>query len=185
MENKRNRVCPVELAGSLDNRIRRFIQNPRKLLAPFVNEGMTVLDIGCGPGFFSIELAYLVGKTGKVIAADLQEGMLQKIKEKIRGTELEEKIQLHKCEKDKIGISEKADFILCFYMVHEVPHKKNFFNELKNILAENGKLLIVEPPFHVSKVDFESTMTIARDAGFTDNPGPKLFLSQSAVLTHK
>ena len=90
MSNRRNRVCPVERAGSLDNRIRRWLQNPRKILEPYIKEGMTVLDVGCGPGFFSIEIAQLVGKSGRVIAADLQEGMLQKLRDKIRGTELEE-----------------------------------------------------------------------------------------------
>ena len=75
---RRNKyVCPAALAGSLDNRIRRWFQNPQKILSPYIKEGMTVLDIGCGPGFFSVEIAHLVGKTGRVIAADLQEGMLQ------------------------------------------------------------------------------------------------------------
>ncbi|MCX6138897.1 MAG: methyltransferase domain-containing protein, partial [Ignavibacteriales bacterium] len=77
MDSERNRVCPVEYANSLDSKIRKWLQNPKKILAPYVQEGMTVLDIGCGPGFFSIEMAKMVGKTGKVISADLQEGMLQ------------------------------------------------------------------------------------------------------------
>ena len=64
---------------------------------------MTVLDLGCGPGFFSVALAQIVSDTGKVIAVDLQEGMLQKLKDKIKGTELENRITLHKCEEDKIG----------------------------------------------------------------------------------
>ena len=85
MESKRNRVCPVELAGSLDNKIRRWLQDPRKILAPYVKEGMTALDIGCGPGFFSIEMAKMVGRNGKVISADLQEGMLKKLGKKIKG----------------------------------------------------------------------------------------------------
>ena len=55
MTAEKNRVCPVELADSLDSKIRRFLQNPQKILKPFVSEGMKVLDIGCGPGFFSIE----------------------------------------------------------------------------------------------------------------------------------
>ena len=50
---------------------------------------MKVLDIGCGPGFFSIELAKMVGKGGKIFSVDLQEVMLQKIRNKIQGTELE------------------------------------------------------------------------------------------------
>jgi ubiquinone/menaquinone biosynthesis C-methylase UbiE len=69
-------VCPVERAGSLDSKIRRWLQNPQKILVPYVREEMTVLDIGCGPGLFSVEMARMVGKSGRVIAVDLQEGML-------------------------------------------------------------------------------------------------------------
>lgn len=53
---------------------------------------MTVLDLGCGPGFFSIVLAEMFGNPGRVIATDLQEGMLQKLNEKNRGTQVEERI---------------------------------------------------------------------------------------------
>jgi ubiquinone/menaquinone biosynthesis C-methylase UbiE len=102
VDNQKNRVCPVSLAGGLDNKIRRYLQNPRKILGPYIEEGMTVLDLGCGPGFFSIEMARLVGKSGRVIAADLQEGMLHKIRDKIQGTELEERIRFHKCETNKV-----------------------------------------------------------------------------------
>jgi hypothetical protein len=48
MSDKNNRVCPVERAGSLDLSIRRWFQSPRKILAPYVKEGMTVLDFGGG-----------------------------------------------------------------------------------------------------------------------------------------
>ena len=59
---------------------------------------MKVLDVGCGPGFFSIEIAKMVGKSGKVFSVDLQDGMLQKIRNKINGTSLEEIIKPVKCE---------------------------------------------------------------------------------------
>ena len=95
---------------------------------------MKILDVGCGHGFFSIELARMVGNTGKVFAVDLQEGMLQKIKSKIHGTELEDRIQLIKSEGDQIDIPEKVDFILAFYMVHEVPNKNRLFEALKKVL---------------------------------------------------
>jgi ubiquinone/menaquinone biosynthesis C-methylase UbiE len=183
MNNDRNRVCPVQFAGALESKIRRWLQNPQRILSPFVREGMTVLDIGCGPGFFSLEMARMAGRTGKVIAADLQDGMLQKLSIKVRGTELEERIRLVRCEKDRINVSEKIDFGLAFYMVHEVPNKALFFSELKAILKEKAKILLVEPKlFHVSRVEFEATTKIAEQAGLVASAAPQLLLSWSTVL---
>ena len=182
MKDERNRVCPVELAGGLDNKMRRWIQNPRKILEPFIKEGMRVLDVGCGPGFFTIEIANMVGDGGRVFAADIQEGMLQKIKDKTSGSQLEKRIQLIKCEQSKINAFEKVDFVLCFYMVHEVPDKNNFFRQLKDILFPDGKILIIEPSFHVSKMGFEHTLYIAGLNGLSVMQGPKYFLNRTAVL---
>jgi ubiquinone/menaquinone biosynthesis C-methylase UbiE len=183
MKEDKNRVCPVELANSLDSKIRRWLQNPQKILSPYVKEGMKVLDVGCGPGFFSVELAKLVGAKGKVYSVDLQEGMLQKLRNKIYGKPLEQIIQLIKCEKDKIAVPEKVDFILAFYMVHEVPDKDKLFATLKNFLNAGGELLIVEPKlFHVSKKEFASTISKAEAAGFKAAEGPKLPFSFSSVL---
>ncbi|MGO9017384.1 MAG: class I SAM-dependent methyltransferase [Syntrophobacteraceae bacterium] len=178
----KNHVCPVGIAGGLDNRIRRWLQDPRKILAPYIEESMTVLDLGCGPGFFSIDMAGMVGKSGRVIAADLQEGMLDKLRDKIRGAELEDRIILHKCEKDRIGVSKKVDFALAFYMVHEVPDKQLFFDELISIMNPNGRLFIVEPIFHVSKKSFEDTVKKAQTAGFVPVERPKLFFSQTVMM---
>lgn len=183
MKKEKNRVCPVEFAGSLDNKIRKWFQNPQKILAPYIKEGMKVLDIGCGPGFFSIELAKMVGKNGKIFSVDLQEGMLQKIRNKIHGTELEERIKLIKSEEDQINVPDKVDFILAFYMVHEVPNKNRLFGALKNVLDEKGQFLVVEPKlFHVTKKEFGLTMQIAERAGFRVTQGPKLPFSFSAIL---
>lgn len=177
-----NRVFPVERAGRLDNRFRRWFQNPWKILRPYIKEGMTVLDLGCGPGFFTIDIARMVGESGRVIASDLQEGMMQKLRDKIQGTELEKRVILHKCEENRIGVSEKIDFVLAFYMVHEVPSPKEFFSEIETIIEPNGQVLIVEPSFRVSKRAFEDTIKKARDIGFTPIEGPKVFLSKTVIL---
>lgn len=184
MHRERYRVCPVELANSLDSKIRRWLQNPQRILSPFIKEGMQVLDIGCGPGFFSIEMARMVGDKGTVFSADLQEGMLQKIRKRIEGTALERRIVLVKSEQEKTNVKGKMDFILAFYMVHEVPDKDSLFSELRNILKDDGQFLLVEPKlFHVSRKDFASTMEMAKSKGFTLHAGPRLPFSWSALLT--
>jgi ubiquinone/menaquinone biosynthesis C-methylase UbiE len=185
MDAERNRVCPVRLARSLDGRIRRWVHSPQKILAPYVRQGMTVLDIGCGPGFFSIEMARMVGKRGRVISADLQEGMLQKLMDKTRGTDLEERIELIKCDKDKINVVGRVDFILAFFMVHEVPDKHSLFRQMKVILNEKGRVLLVEPKlFHVSRREFESTIRLAEGVGFKTSKGPSVRFSWAAVLSN-
>ncbi len=178
----RNRVCPVELAGGLDNTIRRWLQNPRKILGPYLHQGMTALDIGCGPGFFTVEMAKLVGTSGHVTACDLQEGMLEKMRVKIQDTELADRITLHKTGKNEIGIHERVDFILVFYMLHEVPGREAFLKDIRSLLKENGRVLIVEPNFHVSKSDFKETIKKAETAGFTAMQGPKVLMSRSIIL---
>ena len=147
---------------------------------------MTVLDVGCGPGFFSIELAKLVGEDGRVIAADLQQGMLDRLRDKIKGSAFEDTISLVKCEQDSIGVHEPVDFILSFYMVHEVPDKESFFRQLAPLLKDTGRYLIVEPKmFHVSRKEFQATLSIAQHHGFEVQQGPRLFASWSAILTKR
>jgi ubiquinone/menaquinone biosynthesis C-methylase UbiE len=71
-ENKQ-RICPVENAGSLDNVIRKWLHNPGKILRAYIQPGMSVMDFGCGPGFFTMKMAQMVKEDGTVFAVDLQE----------------------------------------------------------------------------------------------------------------
>ena len=183
MSKRSERVCPVERAGALDTRLRRWLQVPNKILSPYIREGMTVLDLGCGPGYFSIEMARLVGENGRVIAGDLQQGMLDKVREKIQGSELERRITLLKCEEDRIGLDEPVDFVLAFYVVHEIPDQDHFYHEVASLLAEGGSVLVVEPPFHVTKKKFAASLQLARQAGLDSGPGPRVPFCKTALLT--
>jgi 2-polyprenyl-3-methyl-5-hydroxy-6-metoxy-1,4-benzoquinol methylase len=50
-------VCPYWAGYFLANRLRKLLQNPYKILAPYVRPNMTVLDVGSAMGFFSLPLA--------------------------------------------------------------------------------------------------------------------------------
>lgn len=182
LDDEKHRVCPVERAGHLVNPIRRWFQNPRKILKPHIQEGMTVLDMGCGPGFFTRDIAHMVGERGRVFAADLQEEMLAKLSLKVQGTLLENRITRIQCSESKIGITEPVDFALLFYMVHEVPNSEALFRELYSMLKSRGRALIAEPSFHVSKRAFEKTLRTAQDQGFIRVDTPKVFFSKTALI---
>lgn len=182
MTERADRVCPVERAGTLDSRVRRWVQNPDKILGPWVKEGMVAVDLGCGPGFFTLAMARMVGESGRAIAADLQEGMLEKVRDKIHGTELEARIELHRCEAGSAGLPVGVDFVLAFYVVHEVPDQEAFFSELAGVLKEGGRLMVVEPPFHVSRDAFEVMVARAGEVGLEAVERPRVRFSKAVVL---
>jgi len=179
-------ICPAERAGMLDGSLRKMLFNPQKILNPFIKAGMTVLDVGCGPGYFSVEIAKMLNGSGKVIAADVQEGMLNIIRKKISGTSLEQRIELHKSEFESIGVVEKVDFVLAFWMVHEVRNQEKFFEELASILKPNGLILIVEPKIHVSKRKFDTMVEDLTSSGFSvvdcRDAACRVFFSRTVVL---
>jgi ubiquinone/menaquinone biosynthesis C-methylase UbiE len=143
---------------------------------------MTVLDMGCGPGFFPIDMAKMVGKEGKVIASDLQEGMLERLKNKITNTEFEKQITLVKSEENKICAPGNIDFILMFFLGHEVADLEAFFKEITSTLKPGGQALMVEPPLHVSKKAFEDAIQKAHDAGLSALEGPKVFFGKTVIF---
>lgn len=162
-------VCSHKHSFILDNFIRRLFQRPGRIVGEYISPGDTVIDLGCGPGFFTIEMAKKVGEQGKVIAVDLQKEMLEKVRCKAEKLGLFSRVQLHQCAQDQIGLANdvKADFILAFYMVHETPDQKAFLAQTKSLLKPDGRLLIVEPRFHVSRGKFSRMQEDAAEAGFT------------------
>lgn len=179
---KHPHICPAGFAGSLDNKLRRLFHNPVRILEPYIATGITVIDLGCGPGYFTEALARLVGEGGRVIAADLQQKMLDKMAGKIRGTELEGRVEEHLCQPDSIGISKKADFVLAFWMVHEVTDQKRMFGELKLLLSPGGRIMVIEPKIHVTARAFNNMIINIESVGLKIIERPKVALSRSLLL---
>lgn len=185
--SENRKICPVEKAGMLDNLFRRMLQNPDKLIRPYVKENMTVLDFGCGSGFFTMEIAGRVGEGGMVVASDVQEGMLEILKNKIQNTNVQNRVRLHHSSPERVGLEDpiQFDFILIFYAMHELPDPDSILTEMKTLLKPTGKLWIVEPIFHVSQKDFLKLEEKINDIGYRVSERPGVFFSHSMLLTHQ
>jgi len=177
-------VCSYKQAFTLDNFIRRLFQRPEKIVGPYISPGNTVIDLGCGPGFFTIDMARLTGDNGKVIAVDIQNEMLARVASKAALGYVKDIIVFHQSTQDAIGLDPDtaADFILAYYMVHEALDKKAFLTQIRDLLSAGGQVLIVEPPFHVSKAQFRQMEEIAVDTGFKIKDRPRKKGGKSLLL---
>ncbi|MBN2217451.1 MAG: class I SAM-dependent methyltransferase [Pirellulales bacterium] len=176
-------VCPWwSVPLTINPPFRRLLHDPEKIVGPYVESGMTVLDVGCGAGWFSIPMARMVGETGKVIAVDLQPQMLAMLRRRAERAGMASRIQTHGCEWNRLGIEVEADFALIFAMLHEVPDQDRMLDEVHRLLKHDGRLLLAEPPLHVSKKRFANEVAIAKRAGFRIVEEPRLRWSHAVLL---
>jgi len=178
-------VCPWWCCFTFDNFLRKLFHHSEDILRPYITKGNTVLDIGPGMGYFSLPLAKMVGERGKVIAADVQPEMLMALRKRAKKAGVEQQIITHLCRADSLGLNSQFDFIIAFWMVHEVPDQFLFFEEVKSLLKLSGNFLLSEPILHVNQAMYEKTVKTAESAGLILVGKPKISLSRSALFTVK
>ena len=179
-------VCPSWLGYFLINPFRKLLENPDKMLGPFVEDGMIVLEPGCGMGFFTLPLARMVGPSGKVVVVDVQAKMLSVLEKRAKKAGLLDRIELRQVEADGLGLEDLSgavDFATAIHMVHEVPDQVSFFTDVRQALRPGGKLLVVEPKGHVSRDRFEKTIATAEKVGFEPDAAPDSMDRRRALLT--
>jgi ubiquinone/menaquinone biosynthesis C-methylase UbiE len=180
-----HRVCPWWLGYLLASPVRRLLQDPTRIVAPHVREGMTVLEPGPGMGFFTLELARAVGPRGRVVAIDLQPRMLAGLRRRAARAGLAARIETRQARPDSLCVKDLAgmvDLVFAFAVVHELPDAGRFFAEVSPTLKPGGTVLIAEPAGHVKAADFEASMAAAARAGLRREPGPTIARSLTAVL---
>lgn len=175
-------VCPPWLSFTLTNVFRRMFHDPKNILGRFIKAGDTVLDVGCGPGFFTIPMARMVGERGLVIAADISAGMLQKVKLRAERAGVSGRILLHLSERNRLGVSQKTDFALAFWTAHEAGDLGRFFADIKAALQPDSVFLLVEPKMHVSDMSYDEIVAAAERAGLKSFGKVPIRLSRAAVF---
>ena len=124
-----------------DNPFRRLFVPPRRLVGPYVRAGQTAADLGCGPGYYTLALADLVGPEGKVYAVDSDERVIKVLERKADGHGCRN-IDMRTssaCDLSFIGDA-AVDFVLAHGLLCSMAPKDHVsaVSEIKRILKPTG-----------------------------------------------
>lgn len=173
-------------AAHLDTPLRRRLYNPDKLAEQYIRPGDRVLDFGCGPGFFTRAFAKRVGDTGRVIAADLQQEMLDILAGRLGPEGLLPRIETHRCKPDSLDLfpdrDGKVDVAFGIFAIHEVPDRAKLFSEISAMLVSGGTFFYTEPIIEVSKREFGDGIALAEKTGLKLTRRRWYFLNRAAVF---
>jgi len=178
-------VCPWWMGPLLASSLRRIMDDPRRILAPHVTEGMTVLEPGPGMGFFTLELARMVGPRGRVIAVDIQPRMLEGLARRAGRAGISQRIECRLGKGISLGVGDLAgsvDFVLAYAVVHELPDASVFFQEAAHALRAGGRLLLAEPSGPVDENLFAAELAAAHAAGLVMKETPSVSRGGAALL---
>ena len=106
--------------------------------------GDTLADIGCGPGFFALPAAEIVGRHGVVLAADIQGDMLAALRSRVQEHELTN-VRMVKTSETEIPLPDAcADMALVAFTLHEVEQRAKFLHRVRRLLKPEGRMVVIE-----------------------------------------
>ena len=109
-----------------------------------LKKGQTVCDMGCGNGFYTLQLAKMTGPEGKVYAVDIQPEMLKLLKQRAEGQGLENVAPVLGTFTDPRLPKGKIDMILLVDVYHEFSHPAQMLARMREALSPEGVCVLVE-----------------------------------------
>ena len=161
---------PPGFAFFLDNPLRRFLIDREKFLRGMgVKEGDRVLEVGCGPGFFTEVLSLIVGERGKVYAQDIEAAMLKRVEKKLDSLLYKNVLLLH-CNSTAIELSDgSCDVVLCANVLEEIYKEgelEGTVTEIDRVLKRGGTLVIKEHRFGGTEPIIKETEKLFVSSGY-------------------
>ncbi|MBK9357060.1 MAG: methyltransferase domain-containing protein [Bacteroidales bacterium] len=177
-------VCPWWMGYLLLNPLRKLSHKPEEILEPYLKPGMNAVDFGCAMGYFSLPMAKMVGKEGKVYCFDIQKKMLSKLTTRASDQGLSQMIKpILINEGDTYHqYSGTIDFILLFAVAHEVNDQRKLFADLSVMMKPGALMLFSEPSGHVKQSGFDQSLAFAALAGLEKAEERNISRSMSILL---
>ncbi len=178
-------VCPWWMGYVLASPIRRLVENPKRLLSPWIKSGDTVLDFGSAMGYHTIPAAKLVGPNGKVFAVDIQSRMLSSLRRRADRKKVSNRITTLLATQEDPNLSpleESVDFAIALNVLHETSAPDRVVASITKSLKLGGKLLVAEPVGHTSRELRDYLFGLASEYGLSKIRDFKIRGCQAAVF---
>ncbi len=162
--------CPVWLRWlvELDNPFTKTNRSAFIVETLEIADGMTVLDAGCGPGRLTVPLAKSVGPSGRVVALDIQQGMLDRAKVRTEAAGLSNVEFINAGLGDGRLPANHFDRAVLVTVLGEIPNREAAFAELFSALKPGGILAVVEVIFDPHFQSRKTVTTLATSTGFRE-----------------
>lgn len=162
--------APAFIGRFLDSNIRRAMQPQAALIRRSgIQPGMRVLEIGCGSGAYTLEMARAVGATGKVVALDIQPGMLEQLKNKLTRSENTDIRNVEPLLASAYQLPfQNGSFDAAFMItvLQEIPDKWRALAEVRRTLRPGGIVAVTEWLFDPDYPLKQTTLRLLKEAGF-------------------
>ena len=109
-----------------------------------VKPGQVVCDMGCGNGFYTLKLANLCGKEGKVYAVDIQQGMLDRLRQNMAERKLANYEAVLGAADDPRLPAGRIDLALLVDVYHEFSQPQKMLRKIRASLAPDGRMVLLE-----------------------------------------
>ncbi len=145
---------------------------PRQLLLEAgLRRGRVFIDIGCGPGFFTLPASRIIGAKGMAYAVDTEPLMLAELKKRNPPSNIKYVVS----RESSVPLPDStADFLLLVHVLHEAEDRYAFLMELKRLMKPGAKLLVVDwkkrreehgPPI-CDRITLKELMALLKETGF-------------------
>jgi len=157
---------PAFAAPLLDNPIRRIFQPPEKLIDQMgIGEGMKVLEVGPGPGTFTIAAARRVGVQGEVFVIDIQPRIISRLDRRLQREEISN-ATTKVASADNLPLADNTfDRVFMVAVLGEIPDKYKALSEARRVLKDDGLVAIGEVLIDPDYPRQKSVIRWCRDAG--------------------
>ncbi len=109
-----------------------------------VRPGMTLCDMGCGNGFYSLQLAKMAGPSGRVLSVDIQAEMLAELRQRFEAEAIENITPILGSFHSPRLPANSVDLILLVDVYHEFSHPEQMLHEMRQALKPAGVIVLVE-----------------------------------------